>query len=156
MLKINRRTDYAVRVMVALAKRPEGSRLSTQDVQSEMVVPHAFLQRIVADLSKAHLIQTYPGPNGGLQLSRSKDSINLRNIYEAIEGNLLISDCLEGAGVCSLDGGCPVRPHWSILQCMIVRELEGISLEQLSIEAEKIRRKQPITSHSNQTNSTCL
>ncbi len=137
MLRINRRTDYAIRVMLSLAKRGEGERLSTRQIQEEMLVPHAFLQRIIADLSRRKLIHTYPGPSGGLQLARQASSISLRDIYEAIEGTLLISDCLEADGECPLDKSCPVRPRWDHLQDLIVKELESITLEQLAQEAHQ-------------------
>lgn len=138
MLRINRRTDYAVRVMLALAKHQGSQRLSTQQIQQQMLIPRAFLQRIIADLSRKRLIQTYTGPNGGLQLGRSAATISLRDIYEAIEGALLISDCLEAAGACPLDVGCPVHPHWKHLQALIVRELESITLDQLALEAHAL------------------
>ena len=51
--------------MLCLSKRAFGTRLSTQIIQDEMQIPHAFLQRIIADLSKADLIQTYPGTEWG-------------------------------------------------------------------------------------------
>lgn len=135
MLRINRRTDYAVRVMVALARQPLGTRLSSIEIKKQMLVPRPFLQRIIADLARAGLILTHPGPKGGIQLSREKERINLRQIYEAIEGCLLISDCLQASGVCPLDDACPVRPHWGRLESMIVNELEGITLQQLYMES---------------------
>jgi Rrf2 family protein len=135
MLRINRRTDYAIRVMLALAKRPEAARVSTQTIQAEMQVPRAFLQRIIADLSKKSLLRTFPGPNGGLQLARTSQSITLRDVYEAVEGPLLISECLASRGACPLDSTCPVHPCWKRLQEMIVRELEAINLEQLGRDA---------------------
>jgi Rrf2 family protein len=138
MLRINRRTDYAVRVMLALAKRPESTRISTKTVQEEMLVPRAFLQRIIADLSKKGLLHTFPGPNGGLQLARPGRSISLRDIYEAIEGPLLISECLASPGECPLDSGCPVHPRWRSLQAMLVAELEAITLEQLAQDAHAL------------------
>lgn len=136
MFRINRRTDYAVRVMLCLAKRPFGTRLPTQLIQNEMRTPHAFLQRIIADLSKADLIQTYPGPNGGVQLARPAHNINLRNIWEAIEGPLLISECIDKPDDCPMNPGCPVRSHWTRLQCTIIRELDGTSLHRLAEEAQ--------------------
>lgn len=135
MFRINRRTDYAVRVMLCLAKRPYSSRLSTQTIQDEMLTPRAFLQRIIADLSKAELICTYPGPNGGVQLARQAAEINLRHIWEAIEGPLMISECIEAPQDCPLNAGCPVRSHWCRLQANIAQELENISLEELAVEA---------------------
>jgi len=138
VFKINRRTDYSVRVMVALAKRPFGARLSTQAIQDEMLVPRAFLQRIIADLSKARLVLTYAGPNGGLQLARSPEAITLRDIWEAVEGPLLVSDCLKGCGECPLAEGCPVRGHWGQLQAQILQVLEAANLKKLVDEAIQI------------------
>ena len=112
MFRINRRTDYAIRVMVCLAKRPAGARLPTPAIQDEMLIPRAFLQRIIADLSRAELVRTFPGPSGGLELARPSGEINLRHIWEAVEGPLLVSDCLESPGVCPLDSGCPVHFRW--------------------------------------------
>ncbi len=151
MFRINRRTDYAVRVMLCLAKRPFGTRLSTHTIQDEMQTPRAFLQRIIADLSKVDLICTYPGPNGGVQLARPAEEINLRHIWEAIEGPLVVSECLENPQDCPLNAGCPVRPRWGRLQTVIAQELDNISLEQLADDAQRLTHNnsiKPTVSHS--------
>lgn len=132
MFQINRKTDYAVRVLLALAKRPLGSRLSTQVIQSEMRVPRPFLQRIVAELARAGLLRTFLGPRGGLELARPAAQINLLHIWEAIEGPLLISDCLKGPGECPLDHGCPVHHRWGRIQAFLTQELQAATLEKLA------------------------
>lgn len=145
MMRINRRTDYAVRVMLALAKKPFGTRLSTEMIKDSMLVPRAFLQRIIADLSRAELIVTFPGPNGGLQLSRPAEDINLRQIWEAIEGPLLVSECLQSPHDCPLSAQCPVRGRWGRLQHLMVEELESTGLNQLALEANAVAvSKQPL------------
>ncbi|MGZ9224962.1 MAG: RrF2 family transcriptional regulator [Anaerolineales bacterium] len=68
MLKISRQTDYAVRVMLALAKRGEGVRLSSREIQQAMLIPRALMSRIVAQLARAGLVNTFPGREGGLML----------------------------------------------------------------------------------------
>jgi Rrf2 family protein len=100
-----------------------------------MRVPRAFLQRIVADLSAAELVLTFAGPNGGLQLARPAATINLRQVWEAMEGPLLISHCLQSCEECPLAPGCPVRGRWRSLQTLIVCELEATGLDQLAAEA---------------------
>ena len=70
MLKINRQTDYAVRVILALAKQDEGARLSSGEIQKEMLIPQALMPRIVAQLARAGLLNTFPGREGGLMLPR--------------------------------------------------------------------------------------
>jgi Rrf2 family protein len=137
MMRINRRTDYAVRVMLALAEHPYGDRLSTQSIQDTMLVPRAFLERIIAELSRAKLILTFPGPNGGIQLNREPETITLLQIWDAIEGPLMISDCLQSPEECPLHEDCPVHGCWGRLQKAMQRELESMSIGQLSIEMKK-------------------
>lgn len=141
-MRINRRTDYAVRVILALAEHPYGERLSTKYIRDEMLVPRAFLERIIAGLSKAKLIQTFPGPNGGIELLAKPESINLRQIWEAIEGPIIISDCLQTPEECPLNENCPVRGCWGRLQKSIHNELESTIISQLSEELKRKRCRQ--------------
>jgi Rrf2 family protein len=138
MFKINRRTDYAVRVGLALAKQAEGARVPTQIIQEEMQIPRPFLRRIIAELSKAGIVQTYTGPNGGIQLSLPPEQISLMDILTAMEGQLCISDCLQNPQDCGLSENCPVRSRWSRLQALIIQELSNTSLANLASEAQPL------------------
>ena len=135
MFRVNRRTDYAVRVRLCMARRPEGARLSTQSIQEEMLIPRPYLQRIIADLSKSKLVNTFAGPNGGLQLAVPAEEVTLVHIWEAIEGPVIISGCLRAPGECPLADRCPVRKRWGHLQALIVHELKKTMLRQLAQEA---------------------
>jgi Rrf2 family protein len=100
-----------------------------------MRIPPRLLRRIIADLARVGLVNTFPGPKGGLELASPARTIRLRHIWEAIEGPLLISDCVEGMQACPLEAGCPVNRHWLQLQVQIVRDLDSITLEELAAEA---------------------
>jgi DNA-binding IscR family transcriptional regulator len=39
MIRINRQTDYAIRVVLSLAKREPNLRVSTTEAQQEMLIP---------------------------------------------------------------------------------------------------------------------
>lgn len=138
MFHINRRIDYAIRALICLAKRPAGARLPAAMIREEMLIPRAFLQRIIADLSRAELVRTYPGPGGGLELARAAGRINLRHIWEAVEGPLFVSDCIESPGACRLENSCPVHFRWQKLQAVLACELESSTLDQLAAEAEQL------------------
>ena len=137
MLKINRQTDYAVRVLLALAKRGESTRLSSADIQQEMLIPKALMARIVAQLSRAGLINTFPGRDGGLMLPHSASQITLRDAVEAFEGPILLSACLQvkGEDDCPFQVSCPVRPKWGRVQIAMLREMASITFEDLAKES---------------------
>ena len=137
MLKINRQTDYAVRVLLALAKRGEDARLSSREIQREMLIPIALISRIVAQLARAGLVKTFPGRDGGLMLPRPAAQITLRHVVEAFEGPILLSECLEAKGEddCPFRTNCPVSPKWGRVQVAMLREMDAITFESLAQEA---------------------
>ena len=137
MLKINRQTDYAVRVILALAKRGEGARPASGEIQREMLIPKALMPRIVAQLARAELVRTFPGREGGLMLPRPASQITLRDVVEAFEGPILLSECLQARGEddCPFRFNCPVSPKWGRVQVAMLREMAAITFESLAQEA---------------------
>lgn len=137
MLKINRQTDYAVRVVLALAKRSEGTRLSTAEIQQEMLIPPALMVRIVAQLARVGLVVTFPGREGGLMLPCPASKITLKDVVEAFEGPILLSECLQvkGEDDCPFQSNCPVRSKWGRVQAAMMREMASISFEDLAKES---------------------
>lgn len=137
MLKINRQTDYAVRVILALAQRGVGARPSSTDIQQEMLIPPALMSRIVAQLARAGLVNTFPGRDGGLMLPCPASNITLRDVVEAFEGPILLSECLQTRGEddCPFRSNCPVRSKWGRVQVAMLREMASITFEDLAQEA---------------------
>ena len=137
MLKINRQTDYAARVILALAKHGEGARLSSAEIQREMLIPKAFMTRIVAQLAREGLVNTFPGRDGGLMLPRPASQITLKDVVEAFEGPILLSECMQvkGEDDCPFQSNCPVRSKWGRVQAAMMREMASISFEDLVNES---------------------
>ncbi len=136
MLRINRQTDYAVRVVLALSKRGEDARLSSAEIRKEMLIPQFFMSRIVAQLAQAGLVRTFAGRDGGLQLPRPASRITLKEVVEAFEGPILLSACMvvTGEDDCPFQSNCPVRSKWGRVQIAMLREMAAITFEDLAQE----------------------
>jgi Rrf2 family protein len=135
MIRINRKTDYAIRVILALAKQGDETMLHTSQIQQEMLIPKSLSLRVVAELAKGGFIVTYPGREGGLKLARPAAKINLRQVVTYFENNFTVSECLHGGGTCPFDQSCPVRCRWARLQALILQELEITTFDELAREA---------------------
>jgi Rrf2 family transcriptional regulator, iron-sulfur cluster assembly transcription factor len=138
MLKINRQTDYAIRIVLALANREPGTRLSSSAIQQEMLIPQTYMSRIVAQLAAADLVKTFAGRDGGLQLPRPPAEITLKDIAEAFEGPILLSECMRAKSEddCPFQTNCPVRTKWGRIQVAMLREMASISFADLAEEAK--------------------
>jgi Rrf2 family protein len=135
MIRINRKTDYAIRVLLALAKQEGEGTLPSSKIQQEMLIPRALSLRVVAELARGGFIITYPGRDGGLKLARPANEINLRQVVTYFESNFSVSDCLTEKSECPFDQQCPVRSRWGRLQAVILKELESFTFDELAREA---------------------
>jgi len=142
MIRINRQTDYAIRVLLALAEHRDEARRSTSEIRREMLIPPALAQRVVADLARGGFIVTYAGRDGGLELARPPEQINLRQVVEFFEGPITISDCMITEGECPFDDKCPVRRRWARLQGTIADEMENVTLSELAKDASLIEAQE--------------
>jgi len=145
MIRINRQTDYAIRVILALAKQGDEALLPTSRIQKEMLIPKSFSLRVVAALAKGGFIVTYPGREGGLKLARPAEKINLRQVVTFFESNFTVSECLHGGGTCPFDHSCPVRCRWARLQSLILQELENTTFDELAREASSLADVVPLS-----------
>ncbi|OGO25898.1 MAG: hypothetical protein A2W33_00075 [Chloroflexi bacterium RBG_16_52_11] len=102
-----------------------------------MLIPPALMSRIVAQLARAGLVNTFPGREGGLMLPCPASQITLKDIVEAFEGPILLSQCLQvkGEDDCPFQSNCPVRPKWGRVQIAMMREMAAITFEELAQES---------------------
>lgn len=147
MFRVNRQTDYAVRVMLALSKKPQGTRLPTSEIGREMLIPPALLQRIVAELASKGFIETQAGRDGGISLAHLPSQINLLQIVELFEGPLILSDCILKEGDCPFENRCPVNCQWKRLSDLLRDEMSRITFEQLVDDSKRIESTLTTASH---------
>ncbi len=134
MLRISRETDYAIRVLLALARRRPGQQVLTREIREEMAIPKQIASRVVARLAKGGFIESMPGRGGGIKLARDPDAINLRQVVTYFERSFVVSECLEDPHLCPFEEHCPVRRRWARLQAIILHELEKTTFAHLAAE----------------------
>jgi Rrf2 family protein len=113
-----------------------------------MSIPPALMPRIVAQLAHAGLVRTFPGRDGGLMLPRPTAQITLKDVVEAFEGPILLSECMQARGEedCPFRSDCAVRSKWSRVQVAMLREMATITFESLAQESLGIPIKTPVLS----------
>jgi len=130
-MQITRQADYAVRAVHYLAKLGAEQRAATSQIAQEQRIPPSFLAKIVSQLSVAGLLQTSRGARGGVSLARSADQISLLEVVEAIDGPILLNECVaDHGGSCIFGEDCPMRPVWCDAQVELVERLKATTFNQ--------------------------
>lgn len=135
-MEITRQADYAVRAVLYLARLGSNQRAATSQIAKEQSIPPSFLAKIISQLSIAGLLHTSRGARGGVTLAREAGDITLLEVIEAIDGPIMLNDCVGDESVCTFDHDCPLRPVWCEVQNDLVTRLKSTNFATL-IEQSK-------------------
>ena len=130
-MQITRQADYAVRAVLYLARLGQTERAATSQVAQEQHIPPSFLAKIISQLSIAGLLHTSRGARGGVTLAREPREITLLEVIEAIDGPIMLNECVGDTTTCTFDEQCPLRPVWCEAQNDLVAKLRGTTFEQM-------------------------
>ncbi len=129
-MQVSKTLDYAVRSLTYMSKRPV-ERFNMKEISEKQHIPLNYLAKIMRKLVNRGIIRSMVGPDGGYALRKSPSQINLKEVYEAIEGELKMIDCMDKDTICSLYENCPQLPVWDKLQVSMIKILETTTLEDM-------------------------
>lgn len=130
-MAITRRSDFAVRLMHALAQLPAGSRLSARDLCQAAGVPETFGSAILPFLVEAQLVQASGYQNALLSLARPAEQITLASVIRAAEPEFSLAATVTGPWPCEDKGPAAVQALWRELDRLLWDRLGEITLADL-------------------------
>jgi len=110
-MRFQKTTEYAIRVMVYLAKH-KTERFSANRLHQELQIPYKYLGRLMSKLSAAGLVSVEPGKSGGYQMKHKLSEIYLYQISGLVEGLEDYERCVLGFEECSDKNPCSLHKHW--------------------------------------------
>lgn len=128
---LRRNTDYALRLLIGLARRQDEASVATRTLAEEQEVPFQLACKLMQQLHAAKLVESVMGAKGGFRLGRDPAEISLLDVVEVIQGRLSLNRCLIDSACCPRKDGCPVRAKMSELQGQMDEYLAGVSLADL-------------------------
>ena len=136
-MQLNQATDYAFRVVLYLACWP-GSVVSGQVIAEQQHIPPQFLQKIMRSLTKAGLVRSYRGSEGGFVLLRPAETITMLDVIEAMEGSICLNRCLAEQNSCSrcCSDICTVHRALGKIQAQFLLSLSQVNFAELARNSE--------------------
>ena len=131
-MQITRQADYALRAVIYLSKLEPDQRAATSQIAQQQRIPPSFLAKIVSQLSVAGLLQTSRGARGGVSLARPPENITVLDVVEAIDGPILLNECVSQSGICEFGDDCPMKPVWCETQKELTSRLNTITFDQFN------------------------
>jgi Rrf2 family protein len=108
MLKLTKKADYGLIAMRHLAEHADLGACSAKDLAEMYSIPQEALAKILQRLTKAGLLVSQYGTNGGYSLARDPRRISAFEVIRAIEGPLFITSC-SARDDCEQSDYCTIR-----------------------------------------------
>lgn len=119
----SRACEYAIKIMIFIAANEQkGRRTSLKEVTEAIASPEAFTAKILQQLAKGGLLESFRGPGGGFVLPVGREVL-LHDIVVIIDGEHLLKDCVLGLPDCSSDNPCPVHDKFIAIRNQLVDTL---------------------------------
>jgi len=107
-----------------------GGRLSARVLAKDNEVSYSLACKILQKLAGAGLVESTMGPKGGFRLAKNPETIEFKQIIEAVQGPVSVNKCLMGDYQCPLKGKCPAHPKMAVLQSQINGYLKKLTLQE--------------------------
>ena len=123
-MKISTKGHYAVQAIVDIAAQSRNEPVSLSVIAERQGLSQNYLEQLFVKLRKAGLVKSVRGPGGGYLLGRAPSSVTIGEIFEAVDENLTLTDCVDSTDApgCDRSSGCLTQALWSRL-CHHLNEL---------------------------------
>ena len=133
MIRISKRTEYALIALTAMAKKEQGGLVTARILSEKYHIPPEILNKVLQCLAKHKIIISQQGINGGYRLNKSLSAITLYTLMNAVEGPLALVECtVQDKENCELQASCTIKQPMKIIQEELKRFFNDITLETLS------------------------
>lgn len=131
-MKVSTKGRYALRLMIDLAEHEAGEYIPLKEISSRQNVSVKYLEQIVTQLSRAGLLRSVRGAQGGYRLAKTPEEYSAGEILRVTEGGLAPIACLEAsAEACPRSTSCETLDFWIGLEDVINRYVDNTTLADL-------------------------
>ena len=131
-MRVSAKSDYALRALIEMARRSDGSPVSAEELGRRQDIPHGFLQAILADLRRADIVVSQRGQSGGWRLARGAEAVSVADVIRAVDGPLVSVYGLRPESVEYNEAASVLQHVWIAARHSLRDVFEHVSIQQLA------------------------
>ncbi len=130
MKLITREIDYAVRALKYMAESGL-DRIPVTELEEKIGITRPMLRKIMQELAKNGVVESYKGKNGGFSLNRIPEDIYLIDLVETFHGKFIMNECMLNKDICPNRDTCILKEKIEEIEADIKSRLGSINLKSL-------------------------
>lgn len=138
-MRLTQYSDLGLRLLMYLALR-KGESVTIQEVSDRFAVSKNHMVKISHHLTKAGLIESLRGRNGGVRLARPPDAISVADALRATEDNFDLVECFGAKNQCAISCSCKLSGVLDSALAAFFAVLQKTSLADLVVDGPALER----------------
>ncbi|MFY9174952.1 MAG: Rrf2 family transcriptional regulator [Peptococcia bacterium] len=132
-MKFSTKARYGLRAMVELALNYKNGPLSVKVISERQDISEAYLEQLMAPLTRHKLAKSVRGAYGGYLLTKEPNKIIVGDIIRALEGPIAPVDCVskDEPRDCQRADSCVTKLVWEKVRDAVEDALDNLTLEDL-------------------------
>jgi Rrf2 family protein len=148
MLRLSKKTDYALIAMKHLAVRGDRGSSSAREIAGQYDIPIELLAKVLQRLVRRGLLVSQQGTRGGYQLARGPAAISVADVIQAIDGPVAVTACTTEDGTCDQFAKCNVRDPLARVRERILGALGDCTIAELAADPAPVLMTRAAVLHS--------
>ncbi len=133
----SRPCEYAIRTMAYLARVVPEKRVQVQEIAASEDIPAPILAKVLQQLARSSLVNSFKGPGGGFSLNRPPREVSLYEIFRIVDGVEDLDRCAVGLAECNDFAPCPLHDTWKSVRVHLLQYLKKTTLEEMAGAVER-------------------
>jgi len=132
-MKLSNTSEYAIRILSFMARDAE-KKYAAKYLVEQLKISDKYLRRILTILTKAGIIISIRGREGGYAFQKKLQEIFLSDIIEATEGMDKYLGCILGFSECSDETPCVLHSKWIAARTALINNFLETSLADINLK----------------------
>ncbi len=132
-MKISTKGRYGIRLMLSLAINYGKGTLPLKSIAKEQDISEKYLEQIINPLTKANLVKSFRGAQGGYTLARDPKEISVGEILYVLEGSLSPVACVD-TRTCPNSDHCVSLSLWKRMKDALDDVVDNTTLDSMASE----------------------
>ncbi|MEI7879611.1 MAG: Rrf2 family transcriptional regulator [bacterium] len=130
-MKISTKGRYGLRILLDLVIHQNKGPVNLGDISQRQGISEKYLWQVINLAKASGLIISTRGPKGGYMVAKPADQITILEIITALEGPIILVDCLDKAESCERNASCVTRDVWAQIEGAMKKAMSNITLQDL-------------------------
>ena len=138
-MEISQAVEYGIRGIMFMAQVETDRPVLVKEVAEAEDISPAYLHKIFQLMVRSRILNSRRGV--GYTFAIAPEKITLLDIFQAIEGPIVLRRCVEDRGSCDREEACSLVSFWTEVQEELIAKLSSKSIRDLVTSEERGRSK---------------